>query len=210
LGAIVLLAAKHLIRVEDLRHLRSVSRAEFGIAILALVAVLAFGLLDGILIAAVGSLALLIAQASRPPIAVVGRDPATGGYLNRALHPGIVGIPGALILRTPVAWVYFNADHLRRMVLDLLGKSPEKIAVVILEFSMVPAVDVTAAAALKMLARTLRARGVALEIADMRDEVAADLRANDVGDDVDTLEPHRSIAACLAAHGLASGGAAQA
>ena len=61
LGAIVLMAAKHLVKVEELKVVRAASRAEFRIALIALLGVLVFGLLDGLLLAALGSLIVLIA-----------------------------------------------------------------------------------------------------------------------------------------------------
>src|SRR5262245_52415795 len=87
LGAIVLMAASHLVRFEDLRRLRVESRAEFWTALLALVGVLLFGLLDGLLLAAVGSLVMLIAHASRPVVVVLGREPSTGHFVSRARNP---------------------------------------------------------------------------------------------------------------------------
>ncbi|HUK11354.1 MAG TPA: sulfate permease [Stellaceae bacterium] len=197
LGAIVLMAAKHLIRIEDLRQLHAVSRAEFWISMLALVGVLCFGILDGILLAAVGALIMMIANASRPPIAVLERDPVSGRFLNRALQTGTSGTQGTLVLRTAGRWVYFNADHIRRTILGLVESSTESIRTVVLDFSMVPGVDVTAATALRMLAKSLRARGVKLELAELRDEVAAELRAVGVEEDLGTLVPHRTIETCF-------------
>ena len=197
LGAIVLMAAKHLVRLEDLRELRAVSRGEFWISLLAFAGVLGFGILDGILLAAIGSLVRLIASISRPAIAVLGRDPASGLFLNRALRPGLAGIPGVLVLRTPGRWVYFNADHIRRTILGLVDESPEKVASVILDFSMVSSIDVTASSALRALARALSRRGVAIALSSMRDDVAARLRAVGAEEDLGPLRPHRTIEACL-------------
>ncbi|HXW49702.1 MAG TPA: SulP family inorganic anion transporter, partial [Xanthobacteraceae bacterium] len=81
LGAIVLIAASHLVKVEDLRRLRASSLVEFRISLLALAAVLFFGLLDGLLLAAAGSLVLLIARASRPAVVPLGREAATGRFV---------------------------------------------------------------------------------------------------------------------------------
>ncbi len=92
LGAIVLMAASHLVRLEDLRRLRVASRAEFRISLLAFAGVLLFGLLDGLLLAAFGSLIMLIAYASRPAVVVLGREPGSGRFVNRARYPDAVTI----------------------------------------------------------------------------------------------------------------------
>src|SRR4029077_11504391 len=52
LAAIVLMAASHLVRIDDLRRLRFASRPEFRISILAFFGVLLLGLLNGLLLAA--------------------------------------------------------------------------------------------------------------------------------------------------------------
>jgi high affinity sulfate transporter 1 len=197
LGAIVLMAAKHLIRVEDLRRLHGVSRAEFWISLLALVGVLCFGILDGILLAAVGALIMMIANVSRPVVAVLERDPASGRFLNRALRSNTSSVHGAMVLRAAGPWIYFNADHLRRTILDVVENSTDSIKTVVLDFSMVPSVDVTAASALRMLAKSLRARAIKLELAELRDEVTANLRVAGAEEDLGPLTPHRTIEACL-------------
>ncbi len=211
LGAIVLMAAKHLVRIEDLRNLRSVSLAEFRISLIALVGVLFFGILNGILLAAFGSLLLLIVIASRPTIAVLERDPASGRFLNRAWNSTAEGIPGVLVLRSAGAWVYFNADHIRRSVLDLVDGSPNRITTVVLDFSMVQSVDVTAASALRNLAGSLKSRQIVLALAELRDEVIANLRAAEAEEDLGPLLAHREIDSCLAqAHATSSMSAASA
>jgi len=199
LGAIVLMAAKHLVRIEDLRNLRKVSRGEYGIALLAFAGVLCFGILDGILLAAVGSLVRLIAIVSRPPIAVLGRDPATGLFFNRALRPGLTDAPGVLVLRVPERMIYFNADHIRRAILELVDGSTQRLLAVILDFSVVSAIDVTASSSLRSLARALRLRGVVLALAGLRDELVQRLRAVGAEEELGQLEAHRTIEDCLEA-----------
>jgi MFS superfamily sulfate permease-like transporter len=63
---------------------------------------------------------------------------------------------------------------------------------------MVSTVDVTAATALRVLARTLRARGIAIALAEMRDELTANLRKFGAEEELGTLAPHRHIEACIA------------
>ena len=117
LGAIILMAAKHLVKLDELRTLRGVARVEFLIALTALFGVLAFGPLDGLLLAAVGALALLVARASRPAIAVLARDPENGRYVDQDRHAMASGVPSVLIVRSAGAWVYFNAEQIRRRFL---------------------------------------------------------------------------------------------
>ena len=69
LAAIVLLAVTGLFKVAELRRLWKFHRAEFFIALAALLGVLWAGLLRGVLIGAVISLVLLIRRVSAPHVA---------------------------------------------------------------------------------------------------------------------------------------------
>jgi sulfate permease, SulP family len=192
LAAIVLMAASHLIHVEDLRVLRLASRQEFRISLLALIGVLFFGLLDGLLLAAVGSLVMLIARASRPNVVVLGRD-AAGQFVNRARYPQAAEIPGILVIRSAGGWFYFNADFIRRRVLELVDAAPAGLKTVVIDCSIVPTVDTTAGTALRTLARTLASRGISLKLAELRDDVVTDLRAIDAEADLGSIEAHSTI-----------------
>jgi MFS superfamily sulfate permease-like transporter len=198
LGAIVLMAAKHLVRFEDLRRLRAESRGEFRIALVAFLGVLVLGLLNGVLLAALGSIILLIARVSRPMIAVLQRDPASGRFVNRERYGDTVPTPGILVLRIAGGWVYFNAEHIRRHILGLVDTSPTPVGAVVLNFSMTPYVDVTGAGALRNLVRTLHERGIQVGLAELRDDVRENLKAVEADQDLD-LTVHRRTEQCVEA-----------
>jgi MFS superfamily sulfate permease-like transporter len=159
--------------------------------------VLFFGLLDGLLLAAAGSLIMVIAHASRPPVVVLGRDPIAGLFVNRARYPDAAETPGALVIRSAGAWFYFNADHIRSQVFDLLNQAPTEIETVVVDFSLVPAVDVTAAGVLCALARSLKARSIAIVLAGLRDDVRENLTAVGAEQDLGPIAAHRTIEDCL-------------
>ncbi len=198
LGAIVLMAASHLVRLEDLRRLRVASRAEFRISLLAFAGVLLLGLLDGLLLAAFGALIMLIAYASRPAVVVLGTEPGSGRFVNRARYSDAGDTPGALVVRSAGAWLYFNAEHIRRQIVEFVEKAPAGTTTVVLDFSIVHAIDVTAAAILRALARTLKARGIALELAELRDDVVENLKGVGAEQDLGRIVAHRRIEDCLA------------
>jgi high affinity sulfate transporter 1 len=196
LAAVVLMAASHMVRLGDLRQLRLSDRAEFRISLLALFGVLFFGLLNGLLLAAVGSLIMLIANASRPPVVALGREPAAGHFVNRARYPEATETPGALVIRSAGARFYFNADHIRRQIFDLLDQAPSGIKMVVIDFSLVPTIDVTAGGVLRGLARSLGARDIATVLAGLRDDVRENLIAVGAERDVGPISAHRTIEDC--------------
>jgi high affinity sulfate transporter 1 len=198
LGAIVLMAAKHLVKVEELRVVRAASRVEFRIALIALAGVLVFGLLNGLLLAALGSLIMLLVRASRPPVVVLARD-ATGRFVNRERLDAADEPGGGLVLRSAGAWVYFNAEHIRRQILDLVEQRAAPVRTLVLDCSMVPTIDLNACGSLRTLARAIKARGIGLHLAELRDDVAEELRKSCVEDDLGPITAHLTVEQCLAA-----------
>ena len=176
--------------------MRAASRGEFYIALVAMVGVLSLGLLNGLLLAAAGSLIVLIARASRPPVAILARDPA-GRFVNRERLTGADALSGTIVMRTGGAWVYFNCEHIRRQILDAVGQATTPIHTVVIDCSMVRTIDLTASASLRGLARALAARSVKLHLAELRDDVVDELRAHGVETDLGPIVAHRSIDDCL-------------
>lgn len=197
LAAIVLMAASQLVRIEEIRQLRLVSRREFYISLIALVGVLCFGLLHGLLLAAIGSLIMVIAKASRPNIAILGRDPATGQYVNRARHPSATKPPAAMVVRSAGAWFYFNVDYIRQQITELIDNASPGIRTLVIDCSIVPAIDPTAGTTLRTMVRSLAARGIKVVLAELRDDVVENLKAVGAEADLGPIVARRTIAECL-------------
>jgi sulfate permease, SulP family len=193
----VLMAATHLVKIDDLRRLRLASPREFRIALLAFFGVLFFGLLDGLLLAAAGSLVMLIAHAARPSVALLGREPLTGEFVNRARYPNARDPLGAIVIRSPGAWLYFNAEHIRRSVLEMVANAPDGTRLLVIDCSIVPRIDTTAGTTLRVLARSLKARGIKIALAGLRDDVLENLKAVGAEEDLGPIVPRRSIEDCL-------------
>ena len=87
LAAVVLTAILGLFDFRGLMRMWRVSRIDFYAAAVAIVGVLLLGILQGILLAAIASLLLLIARASRPHVAFLGRIPGTSSYSDVDRHP---------------------------------------------------------------------------------------------------------------------------
>ncbi len=197
LAAVVLMAAKHLVKIDELREMRRASHTEFRIALVALLGVLTFGLLNGLLLAALGSLIVLLARAARPLVVELARD-GTGRFVNRDRLDAAPSLAGAMVLRNAGPWLYFNADHIRRQILAFVERSDAPVDTLVLDFSMVPTIDLNAMTSLRSLASTLRAKGIALHLAEMRDDLAEDLRRRGGEEDLGHVAAHRTIDHCLA------------
>ena len=72
----------------------------------------------GVVVAAVVSILLLIHHVARPHVAFLGRIPGTRRFSDLARHQDNERIPGVLAFRVESGIVYFNVDHVFRVVLD--------------------------------------------------------------------------------------------
>ena len=87
LAAVVLSAISGLLDFPALFRMWRISRLDFYAASIALGAVLLLGILQGILLAALASVVMLLIRASRPHVAFLGRVPGTNAYSDLARHP---------------------------------------------------------------------------------------------------------------------------
>lgn len=192
LAAVVLDAIRGLIDISALQRLRQISRFEFTIAIVALLGVLVFGILKGVLLAAIVSLLMLISVAAIPNIAILGRIPGSRRYTDLKRHPDNEAIPGVLIFRVEASLLYFNIDHVRQVVWDLvLTTSPLRL--VVCDLSSSPYVDVAAARMLSRLQGDLAARGIQLRLVEGLANVRDLLRAEGLEQRVGHLSRHVSV-----------------
>ena len=191
LGAIVVVAAIHIVDVRGLRALRRRSHHEFWIAIVAALAVLATGLLTGVLIATLFSLVMLLQRATQPEIAVLGEIPGTTTYVNHALNAHAIVRPNVLVVRTYGSWFYFNAEYIRTRLTQLIEERGAQLRLVVFDFSASPALDVQSTNVLASLIRTLEERGITIAFAHLYDETAIHLERD--GEHFQHLDAHRSI-----------------
>lgn len=164
LAAIVLVAVRGLVDVPALRQLWHVSRYEFGVALVALVGVLLLGLLQGVMLAVVVSLLMLLAATARPHVAFLGRIPGTSRYSDLDRHHDNEVVPGVLIFRVEAALVYFNVEHVQRTVCERILETQPRL--VVCDMSNSPFVDIAGAKMLAALHRELQGRGIQLRIVE--------------------------------------------
>ena len=100
LGALVLVAAAGLIKVNEFQAIRQVSNRELVWALVAFAGVVLLGTLEGILVAVALSMLDLIFQENNPPVYEVGRKPGTNIDRPMIDHPDDETVPGLLILRS--------------------------------------------------------------------------------------------------------------
>ncbi len=104
----------------SLKRLWRVRRADFVLSASALVGVLLFGVLPGVVIGVVLSLALLILRESSPNSAVLGRRPGGDEFADLVTHPDYTVAPGLVIYRFDGPLVFPTAERFAREVRALV------------------------------------------------------------------------------------------
>jgi SulP family sulfate permease len=194
LAAIVLMAVTGLFNLTALKHLWRADRAEFTVAIAALLGVLTSGLLRGVLIGAVISLVQLLRRASRPHVAFLGRIPGARRFSDMARHPDNEPIHGALLFRTEASLLYFNADYVRDTVMKRASEMGAGLRLAVCDLSTSPHVDLAGAQMLMGLYEEFASAKVRLQIVEARASVRDRLQAEGVDDKVGRIGRFRSLA----------------
>jgi sulfate permease, SulP family len=167
LGAIVVVAALGLIKLQPLRELAHVDRVELAISIVALLGVLVFGILEGILVAVALSLLLLLARITNPHDALLVR--VEGGDLVQAA-------PGLIVYRFDAPLFFANAPRFQERVKGLAERADAAIRCVVVDVEPAGILDTTAAAMLIALRAELLRHGIALTLARVSSELNERLR----------------------------------
>ncbi|MGE3146437.1 MAG: SulP family inorganic anion transporter [Pseudorhodoplanes sp.] len=179
LSAVVLTAILGLFDFRALAHMWRVSRIDFLAAAIALAAVLLLGILNGILLAALASIALLLARVSRPHVAVLGRIPGTQSFSDMERHPDNEPLREAIVVRPEASLIYVNADAVREAIqarLPCADASP--VRMLVCDLSASPFIDLAGAHMLHELHAQLARRGIALRIVGAHSYVRDFLRAD--------------------------------
>jgi MFS superfamily sulfate permease-like transporter len=169
LAAIVIHAVGHTLNPAALRPYFAWRRDRL-IVVLAFVAVLALGVLDGLLLAIAASLLMLLQTLSRSHVSWLGRLADTHDFVDVARHPDAV-VPAGLLIARPEAPLFFgNADPVFAAIRERLRTLGSPTGVVLsLEDSA--DLDATSVEALCDFAVRLHQDGVPLVLARVKDPV---------------------------------------
>ena len=196
LAAIVLTAVYKLVDIAALVRMWRISRIDFYAAAVALISVLLLGILQGILLAAIASILLLLARASRPNVAILGRLPGTGRYADSARNPEVEMLEGIVAFRPEASLLYINAEGVMETVLSHIYGRPD-VKAVVCGLSSSPFIDMAGAKMLHDLHAELGSRGIAFQIVGARGQVRDVLQAEGMADKTDSANWTRRMDAVL-------------
>jgi MFS superfamily sulfate permease-like transporter len=184
LGAVVVFAALRLVDVAAFRRVARFRRSEALIAVATAGAVLAAGVLYGVLVAVGLSVLDLLRRLARPHDGVLGYVPGVAGMHDVDDYPDARPVPGLLVYRYDAPLCFANAEDFRRRALAALDAAPEPPRWFLVNAEANVEIDSTAADAISGLHAELRRRGIELALARVKHELHADLGAADLLDDI--------------------------
>jgi high affinity sulfate transporter 1 len=172
LAALIIHAVSRLWKFRAFRRYWVEQRVEFWLGIATLAGVTLIDVLPGLVIGVVGMLLLVIYNASRPHLGVLGAVPGVPhafGDIDR--HPDYERVAGLLVVQLEAPLFYANATLVRDRIKALVGASDPLPRAVVLELTANAGLDLTSAEMLQQLIPTFRSAGIDVALADLRQPV---------------------------------------
>mgnify|MGYP001183481094 CR=1 FL=1 len=179
LGAVVVVAAFSLADIPATRRLWSQRRTDFVLSMTAFLGVVLLGVLPGIALAVMMSVANVFRRVWRPYQAELGKVPGLRGLHDVTRFPVVSRLPAAAILRFDAPLIFANSGTFRDRVRGLAKDLPEA-GWVIIAAEPITDVDTTACDMLDDLVAELDQRNRRLVFAEMKDPVRAKLADYDL------------------------------
>jgi MFS superfamily sulfate permease-like transporter len=173
LGAMVFLVAIHMIDLRGLRAIREESPAEFALATVTAIFVVAVGVEQGIVLAMVLSLLRIVHHSYHPRSGVMT---AEGDGTWKLIPPltGAVTESGLVLYRFGAALYYANASRFADEILTLVGPPPTKVRWLVVDAEAITNVDYSAARIIEELKKDLTNAGVVFGFARVPWDTRAD------------------------------------
>jgi MFS superfamily sulfate permease-like transporter len=180
LSCIVLVAISSLVDIKEFIRLGRVNRFDFLVAMIALICVISFGILQGVVLSALASLIILIRIASTPHVAFLGKIPGFERYSDISRHPENQVIPNMLLFRVEAPLLYFNISYIYEVIWKKVISMKDSLKLVIFDLSTSAYVDSSGARMIRKLHDELQKLGIEFNIVEAHSEVRDILRIEDL------------------------------
>jgi MFS superfamily sulfate permease-like transporter len=169
LAAVVIAALVHSLDPAPLLRLWRLGRDQY-VALGAALAVLMLGVLDGMLVAIVLSLAVLLKRLAAPHLSQLGRLRSTRDYVDLARHPDAAAPPGIAIWRPAEPLFFANAERVLGLIAER-SRADRAIRAVVVSLEESFDLDSTALDTLVEFDQDMRAAGLHVQFARVHDHV---------------------------------------
>ncbi len=201
LGAIVVFAVSELVDLKMFARLKRSKLDDFVLALCAFFGVLIFGILEGVLIGVMLSLAAYILRTSQPHSAILGVDSSGIRFADMNSHPEFKPVaPDVVIFRFDAPFVFPNAEAFSDGINRLVKEADPPVKTLIVDCEMMFEMDTTATDTLLELLARLEEKGVEVMLSRVHAPVLAFMRRDGVidtvGEDNVFLTNYDAVRAC--------------
>jgi MFS superfamily sulfate permease-like transporter len=130
----------------------------------------------------------------------MGRVEGIRGYHDITRYPEARLIPGLVLFRWDAPLFFANAEFFHQRVLEAVAQSPTPVRRIIVAAEPVTSIDVTSADMLAELEQRLRASGIELRFAEMKDPVKDKLKRFELLDHFGPASFHPTVGAAVDAY----------
>jgi high affinity sulfate transporter 1 len=199
LGAIVIHAVWHLIKLTKLRRYYRIRQLDFWAAMTAMVGVLLLGILSGLLLAVTISLLGLLIRAKQANMAILGKLPGESVFQSVENHPEAETYPGLIIFRFDEQLFFANAPNFRDAVLAAVAADPSARWVLV-DAGSINEIDVTGLDMLTELRDELAQDNIELRFARMKAHVREYVRRANLEESIGAEHFYLSVQAGVEAY----------
>jgi high affinity sulfate transporter 1 len=192
IGVIIIASMVVLLDFKSLAILYAFDKVEFAFAIVALVGVLVFGLLEGIFVGVALTLMVLLFRLSKPTVTILGRIPGTTEFTALDSSPGNEVIADVMVLRVDGPIFFPNATRVKQEVKKMAQKKAG-LKLVVLTLRSSPNIDLQGMQTLVNLHDELKEMGITFRIAEAQGSTRAALRKAALDEKLGRLEPGISV-----------------
>jgi high affinity sulfate transporter 1 len=171
LGAVVIAACLSFADLDGMWELLRLRRMEFVLSVISFLGVAFVGVIEGIVIAIVLAMLVLVWNAWHPNFSVLARVDGVKGYHDVARHPGARQIPGLVLFRWNAQIFFANSEIFRSEIHQAVAQAATPTRRVDVAADAITDVDVTAAEMLLVLYDELKRQGIELRFAGLRSVV---------------------------------------
>lgn len=195
LAAVVMAAAYSLIDLPALRRYWRVRRTALVVSVVASLAVIFLGVIQGIVVAIALSILLFFRRNWWPHGEVLGKAPS-GNWHSVRDREAVLQVPGVVVFRWEAPLFFANVGIFRRQVRSLARE--DDVEWIVLQCEAVTDIDVTAADMLEALTTQLEKQGVKLAFVELRARLREQMRTYGLFHTLDRDELFSSVDAAIA------------
>ena len=165
LAAIVIFGASATLQINPVRNLFKVRATEGYLALATFIGVLVVGVLEGIVLAVIVSLLLIIQKLMRPNDAVLGAIEGIDGFHAIDQHENSETIPGLIVYRFDAPLFFANANYFVKHARQLIAEAETPVEWFLVDAERVFDMDITAADVIRTLLDEFEREQIVLAIA---------------------------------------------